>query len=214
MGKFVVTTALALVLAGGAYAQGHHGGMGGGGGGFGGGGGSAGPSGGMHSFGGGAGTGPSMMSRGSPGPSMMSRGSPSPSGFSSAGRMPRSSYNGPGTAQRGSQFSRNGQGPQGRTLYNSYNQERGNRALYNRYSDRDHVGDHDHGGRGNDHDMDSRHRGVVHGDYYEHGRHFHYRRFWNGAWVFLNGWDDCTAWMWVHVAPGVWAWRPVDVCFG
>ena len=35
MSKFVITTALALVLAGGAYAQGHHGGGGGGGGGAG-----------------------------------------------------------------------------------------------------------------------------------------------------------------------------------
>ncbi len=62
--------------------------------------------------------------------------------------------------------------------------------------------------------MDFRHRGVVSGNFHEHGRHFHYRRFWNGAWVFLNDWDDCTAWMWVHVAPGLWAWRPVDVCIG
>ncbi len=95
--------------------------------------------------------------------------------------------------------------PQGRTLYNQQRnasrdieRARSDRNLYNKYSDRDqygHKGDHDH-------DMNFRHRGVVSGNFHEHGRHFHYRRFWNGAWVFLNDWDDCTAWMWVHVAPG------------
>jgi hypothetical protein len=30
----------------------------------------------------------------------------------------------------------------------------------------------------------------------------------------LNAWDDCTAWAWVNVAPGAWAWRPINVCIG
>jgi len=130
------------------------------------------------------------------------------------------------------------QGPQGRTLYN---QEHGNRDirgdergqygrldrddlrhgrnLYNRQGDVDRgkfdrdnrVGRTD---RDRDHGADFRHRGIVRGDFFEHGRHFHFRRFFNGEWVFLTGWDDCTAWAWIHVAPGVWAWRPVDVCIG
>ena len=24
------------------------------------------------------------------------------------------------------------------------------------------------------------------------------RRFFNGEWVFLNAWDDCTAWAWIE----------------
>jgi len=61
---------------------------------------------------------------------------------------------------------------------------------------------------------DFRHRGVERGNFFDHGRRFGFRRFWHGQWVFLNGWDDCTAFVWVHVAPGVWAWRPIDVCIG
>jgi hypothetical protein len=61
---------------------------------------------------------------------------------------------------------------------------------------------------------DFRHRDVERGSFFEHGRHFGFRRFWHGQWVFLNDWDDCTAFVWVHVAPGVWAWRPVDICIG
>ena len=56
--------------------------------------------------------------------------------------------------------------------------------------------------------------GVVSGNFFEHGRHFRFRRFFNGEWVFLNAWDDCTAWAWVNVAPGAWAWRPINVCIG
>jgi hypothetical protein len=136
---------------------------------------------------GGGGPGGGMMSRGPSGPSNMSRG---PSG--------RSNF---------------AQGPQGRTLYN---QERGNRDigrdradlrngrnLYNRQSDVD-----------RNHGADFRHRGVVSGNFFEHGRHFRFRRFFNGEWVFLNAWDDCTAWAWVNVAPAVWAWRPINVCIG
>ena len=58
------------------------------------------------------------------------------------------------------------------------------------------------------------HRGIVRGNFFEHGRHFGFRRFWHDQWVFLTDWDDCTAWVWLHVAPGVWAWRPVDICIG
>jgi hypothetical protein len=84
------------------------------------------------------------------------------------------------------------------------------RHLYNR-ADRDHDFDRDRhfeGGR----DLD--HRGIARGNFFEHGRHFHFRRFLHGEWVFLSDWDDCTAWAWVHVAPGAWAWRPVDICVG
>jgi hypothetical protein len=114
--------------------------------------------------------------------------------------------------------------PHGRTLYN---QERGNRDigrdrgdlrngrnLYNRQGDVD-RGKFDRDNRiGRDHGADFRHRGVVSGNFFEHRRHFRFRRFFNGEWVFLNAWDDCTAWAWVNVAPGVWAWRPVDVRIG
>jgi hypothetical protein len=197
MSKFVITTALALVLAGGAYAADHHcGGGGGGGGGF------------ARGGGGGGGGGPSMMSHGS-GPSnfsSMSRGPSGPSNFSNTSRGPSGRSN----------FA---QGPQGRTLYN---QEHGNRDigrhLYNRQGDVE-RGKFDRDNRigrdiDRDHGADFRHRGIVRGDFFEHGRRFHFRRFWHGEWVFLSGWDDCTAWAWIHVAPGVWAWRPIDVCIG
>src|SRR5215471_6338101 len=193
MKKLVITTTLAAVLAGGAYAQGHHGG----GGGMGGGGGGMGMGAGGHaSMGGGWGGGPSMMSHGGGpgggGPSMMSRApSGGPSGFSR-----HSSLNG-----RSSQFTRNN-----RTLFN---QEHGNR-LFNRVDRDDRMRrDIDH-----DRDIDFRHRGIVRGDFFEHGRHFRFRRFFHGQVVFLVGFDDCTAWAWVHVAPGVWAWRPINVCIG
>jgi hypothetical protein len=77
-----------------------------------------------------------------------------------------------------------------------YNRAEGNGAEGNRVEGR-----HDHGG-------------VISGNFSEHGRHFRFRRFFNGEWVFLNDWNDCTAWAWLHVAPGVWAWRPIDVCIG
>jgi hypothetical protein len=119
---------------------------------------------------------------------------------------------------RGSQFSRMDHGPQGRTVYN---QESGNRSLYNRYNDQDrgreNLGrdrDNERFGRDRDRDMDFRHRGIVRGDFFEHGRHFGFRRFWHNEWVFLTDWDSCTAWAWVSIAPGVFAWRPVDVCVG
>lgn len=57
-------------------------------------------------------------------------------------------------------------------------------------------------------------KGLASGNFFEHGRRFRFRRFWGGQWVFLNDWNDCTAWAWVHVAPGIWAWRPINVCIG
>jgi len=84
------------------------------------------------------------------------------------------------------------------------------RHLYNR-ADRDHDFDRDRnfeGGRNFDHP------GVVRGNFFEHGRHFRFRRFFHGDWVFLTDWDSCTAWAWVNIAPGAWAWRPVDICIG
>jgi hypothetical protein len=199
MSKFAITTALALVLAGGAYAA-DHGGHGGGGGG-----------GGVASGGGGGGGGASM-----------SHGASGPSNFSSMSHGP----SGP------SNFA---QGPQGRTLYNQSHVNRDirgdehrqygrldrddlrhGRTLYNRQGDFDRGKfDRDNRiGRDRDHDVDFRHRGIVRGDFFEHGRRFHFRRFFNGEWVFLTAWDDCTAWAWVHVAPGVWAWRPINICIG
>jgi hypothetical protein len=89
------------------------------------------------------------------------------------------------------------------------NQDR-DRHLFNR-ADRDQKFDRDHHG---DHGFDRNHHGVVSGNFFEHGRHFRFRRFFNGAWVFLSDWDSCTGWAWVHVAPGVWAWRPIDICIG
>ena len=56
--------------------------------------------------------------------------------------------------------------------------------------------------------------GIVSGNFFEHGRHFGFRRFWGGEWVFLTDWDSCTAWAWVNVAPGAWAWAPIDICIG
>jgi hypothetical protein len=84
-----------------------------------------------------------------------------------------------------------------------------NAHLYNR-ADRDHDFDRE----GREHGRNFDHRGVVRGNFFEHGRHFGFRRWWHGDWVFLTDWDSCTAWAWVNVAPGVWAWRPVDICIG
>jgi hypothetical protein len=222
MKKLAVTTALALVLAGSAYAQGHHGG---GGGGHGGGGGAQ-ISGGVHGGGnGGAAFNGGAHMGGGGGQAMTSHGASGSSGFSNHGAA--QNFNGSGS-MRGSQFSRTDRGAQGRTVYN---QERSNRSLYNRYDDRDRghesfsrdrdhesFGGRDRGverfGRDRDRGMDFRHRGVVRGSFFEHGRHFGFRRFWHDQWVFLTDWDSCTAWAWVHVAPGVFAWRPVDVCIG
>jgi hypothetical protein len=61
-------------------------------------------------------------------------------------------------------------------------------------------------GAGRNRGANFRNEGIARGNFFEHGRHFHFRRFWHGEWVFLNDWSGCTAWAWVNVAPGVWAW--------
>lgn len=207
MKKLAVTTALALVLAGSAYAQGHHGG----GGSIGGGGGAQ-VSGGAHGGGGAGFNGSAHVGGG--GQAMMSHGSAGPS---AGNRGAMASHNGSGS-MRGSQFSGADRGAQGRTVYN---QQGGNRSVYDRYDDRDRGREnfsrdrgHESLGRDRDRGMDFRHRGVVRGNFSEHGRHFGFRRFWHDEWVYLTDWDSCTAWAWVPVAPGVFAWRPVDVCIG
>jgi hypothetical protein len=155
----------------------------------------------------------------------MSRGPSGPSNFGNGGSS--------------RQFSRTYQGSQGRTVYN---QERGNRNLYNRYEGEDRNGFEnregnrmENGGRyasreGNRVENGNRlgkgnlgvgkgnlgyfRHGIAGGNFFEHGRHFGFRRFWNGEWVFLTAWDSCTAWVWANVGPGVWAWTPIDVCIG
>lgn len=212
MKKFVITTALAVVLAGGAYAQGHHG-PGGGPGGGGGGGSSI-----SHGGGPGGGGGPSMMSHGG-GP-----GGGGPSGGFSSPRGPGPSAMGPTRGPSGlynrSQTMREGNArfTEGREGRNRFTEGReggqrfteGNQHRYfNRYEGREGRFE----GREGRVNPEFRH-GIARGDFFEHGRHFHFRRFWHGEWVFLTDWDDCTAWAWVHVAPGVWAWTPIDVCIG
>jgi hypothetical protein len=94
--------------------------------------------------------------------------------------------------------------------YNRFT-ERNHREMYNRYEaeNRNHFEGNREGKGGN---FD--HHGVVRGNFFEHGPHFGFRRFWHGDWVFLTDWDSCTAWAWVNIAPGAWAWRPVDICIG
>jgi ribosomal protein L15 len=104
--------------------------------------------------------------------------------------------------------------------YNRFT-ERNHRELYNRYEGENHnrfenrEGNRvDHGirvGKGN---LGNFRHGIVGGNFFEHGRHFGFRRFWNDQWVFLTAWDSCTAWAWVNVAPGAWAWTPIDICIG
>jgi hypothetical protein len=184
MKKLAFTTAIALALATAAYAQDHHGGGMGRGPGPGGGG------------------GPSLSApAGSGGPSSNLSAPRGPSGPATSMGPNR----GPGTLYN-----------RAPTNMNSYksggsNFDKGrDRPLYNR-ADRDHDFDRDRHGEGG---RDVEHRGIVRGDFFEHGRHFHFRRFWLGEWVFLTGWDDCTAWAWVNIAPGTWAWSPVDICVG
>jgi hypothetical protein len=109
----------------------------------------------------------------------------------------------------------NRSGREGREHFTEGNQHR----YFNRYEGREGRFEgregrfEGRGGRFEGRNSEFRH-GIARGDFFEHGRHFHFRRFWHGEWVFLTGWDDCTAWAWVHLAPGVWAWRPIDVCIG
>ena len=198
MKKLALTTAVALVLATAAYAQDQ---MRGGGGA---------PSanfGALHgpSGAGGPGPGNSSAPRGPSGPSAVgaSNMGPSNTGPSNVGPSNRSqTMSSPKTG-----------GPQFNNRFLERNQLNDrNRRLFNRYGDRDRDlvrGDRDQNVQG-----DFRHRGVERGNFFDHGRRFGFREFWHGQWVFLNGWDDCTAFVWVHVAPGVWLWRPIDVCIG
>jgi hypothetical protein len=52
------------------------------------------------------------------------------------------------------------------------------RHLYNR-ADRDHDLDRDRNFEGN---RDFQRRGIARGDFFEHGRHFRFRRFFHGEW--------------------------------
>jgi hypothetical protein len=126
---------------------------------------------------------------------MMSHGPSGPSNFSSISRGP----SGPSNMSRGPSGRSNFAQGQGRTLYNRQGDV--NRGNFDRDNRIGRDVDRNHG-------ANFRHRGIVRGDFFEHGRHFHFRRFFHGEWVFLTDWDDCTAWAWVHLAPGVWAWRP------
>lgn len=189
MKKLAFTTAIALALATAAYAA-DRGGKG------------SGP--GMGGGGGGPGLSAQGPGPGSAGPS----GARGPSGFSNSmapSKGPSQSlYNHAQTnmnsyKQGGPNFDKD----------RRFSDRDNNRHLYNS-ADRNHDFDRDHRGR----DFDRDHRGVVSGSFFEHGRHFRFRRFFHGEWVFLSDWDDCTAWAWVHVAPGAWAWRPVDICVG
>jgi hypothetical protein len=199
MKKLAFTTAIALALATAAYGadRGGHGGPSGGGGGPGGAGFSAqGPAGGF--------SGSASSFRGGPG---------GPSGFSGMSRGPASGVYNQGNIQsyqRPGNLQSYRQGQQGQHLYNQGNMQpnREGQHLYNE-GDREHGFDRNEGGARN---LDR--RGIVRGNFFEHGRHFGFRRFFNGQWVFLTDWDSCTAWAWVNVAPGAWAWAPVNVCIG
>jgi hypothetical protein len=214
MKKFVFTTAVALVLATGAYAQGHHGagGMGGGGGGGGGGvsagAGVRGPGGGGgFAAGGGAGfnaraAGAGTMGRAGPTSGLYNY-SQSRSGPANVGRSGTFSRNNGAFSRNNERLGRTEQrrnnfaGTQGRNLYNYAGRNQGRELT-----------------QGGNRNGAAFRKGLASGNYFEHGRHFRFRRFWNGQWVFLNDWSGCTAWVWIHVAPGVWAWRPIDVCIG
>lgn len=195
MKTFAVTTAIAIALATTAYAA-DHGGRGGGPGG--------GPGGG----------GPGGMSTMSPGPGGGGPGGPGghPGGFSNS--------MGPNQGMSGLR----NQSPMTNNYKNNggnYNHFReGNQTYKNNLTEGNHHNMYNYGGKnfenreGRHFEGDRDHHGVVSGNFFEHGRHFRFRRFFNGAWVFLNAWDDCTAYAWVHVAPGAWAWVPVNVCVG
>ena len=200
MKKLAFTTAIALALSTAAYAAGQHN-MGG-------------------SMGGGS------FSGGAPGgapTSNFSKGPSGPTGFSGTAGPSRGQMGGvynQGNIQsykQGGPYKQGNMQPykQGGPNFDKDRYRMGDRDrdhLYNR-ADRDHDFDRDRHGLEGGRDFD-RHHGVVHGNFFEHGRHFGFRRFWHGEWVFLNDWDDCTAYAWVHVAPGTWAWTPVDICVG
>jgi len=102
-------------------------------------------------------------------------------------------------------------------MTNTYKNNGGN---YGHFTEGNHHNMYNYGGK-NFENGESRHfegghdhHGVVSGNFFEHGRHFRFRRFFNGEWVFLNAWNDCTAYVWVNVAPGTWAWAPINICVG
>jgi hypothetical protein len=206
MKKLALTTAIALALATAAYGadRGGGGGPSGGGGGLGGGGGRSGGAG-ISAQGGAPGgfSGSASSFRGGPG---------GPSGFSGMSRGPAGGVYNQGNIRSYQQQGNMQPNRQGQHLYNQGNMQpyRQGQHLYNE-SDRGYGydrGPHGEGARNLDR------RGVVSGNFFEHGRHFRFRRFFNGEWVFLNAWDDCTAYAWVNVAPGAWAWAPINVCIG
>ena len=210
MKKLAFTTAIALALTTAAYAQDHHGGGGGRGPGPGvSGGGSAGFS--AQGAGPGAGPGASLSARGSSGLSNGMGTSRGPSGnlYNHATTNMDSYKQGGPNLDRDRHISDRDQNRMGDRDHDRFSDRDQGRRLYNR-ADRDHDFDRDRheGNRNFDH------RGVVSGNFFEHGHHFRFRRFFNGEWVFLTAYDDCTAWAWVNVAPAVWAWRPVDICIG
>ena len=171
MKKFVFTTAVALILTtGGAYAQVHHGagGMGGGGGGMGGGGMSAGA--GVRGPGPGpgfGGAGAAGFNARASGAGIMERGGPtgglynysqsgSGAGVRQNGNFSRNNERLGRTAQRGNNFAN---GNQGRNTYNYAGGKQG-REFQGR-------------NRGS---ADFR-QGLASGNFFEHGRHFRFRRF-------------------------------------
>jgi hypothetical protein len=198
MKKLAFTTAVALALATSAYAADHHGGGGMGGGMGGGGGGGGGMSAHAPSMGGGGGPSPSFSApRASSGLSNSMRPTGGPGNLYN--HVPTTnSYN----KSNGENFTKD------RDRFSDRD-----RHLYNR-ADRDHDFDRGDRDRRMGGDRDFQHHGVVRGDFFEHGRHFHFRRFWHGEWVFLTAYDNCTAWAWVNIGPGTWAWSPIDICVG
>jgi hypothetical protein len=187
MKKLAITTAIALALGTAAYAQGHPHGM---------------------SMGGGGGGGASFKGAGPTGGGPGANFNAGARTFSGANTMgpshgPANLYNRAPTTNTYS-----------KTNAENFNEnkdhytQRGPHQLYNRYEN-NHVPGNSVEGRSN-----FQRRGIVSGNFFEHGRHFRFRRFLNGEWVFLTDWNDCTAWAWVNVAPGIWAWRPIDVCIG
>jgi hypothetical protein len=218
MKKFVFTAAMALVLATSAYAQGrpHGGGMSGG---MGGGGGmSAGAGGGFRgpgTGGGFAGSAGANFNARTSGPSMgagtMGRGGPT-GGLYNSYRSPSGTANferrgnvGPNGARTGAPQRNFANGNQRRDFASGNQRRTFNYAGPNR--------GREFNRRGNANGAAFR-KGLASGNFFEHGRRFRFRRFWGGQWVFLNDWNDCTAWAWIHVAPGIWAWRPINVCIG
>lgn len=196
MKKLAFTTAIALALSTAAFAAEHggHGSMGGGS--------MGGASMGGGSVGGASGAG---FSGGAPGG--FSKGPGGPTGFSGTAGPSRGQMGGVYNQGNIHSYGQGGPYKQGGTYQQGYTQH-GNHHLYNYGGQKGQYGEHNHNG------VDLQHHGVVSGNFFEHGRHFRFRRFFRGQWVFLNTWDDCTAYAWVNVAPGTWAWVPIDVCIG